>query len=132
HTYAFYSVATDNVGHVQPVPAAAQAVTRVQLRFSTAVTLTSDHAAGSVYGQAVVFTATVSASDAAAGTPTGSVQFQIDGGNFGLPALLTGGHASLTVAALSAGTHTVAAAYSSDQVRFLDSTTAAPPLSHLV
>src|SRR5581483_3262532 len=29
HTYAFYSVATDNVGNVQPTPAAAQATTQV-------------------------------------------------------------------------------------------------------
>ena len=29
HTYAFYSVATDNVGNVQPTPAAAQATTTV-------------------------------------------------------------------------------------------------------
>jgi hypothetical protein len=29
HTYAFYSVATDNVGNVQPTPTAAQATTRV-------------------------------------------------------------------------------------------------------
>ena len=31
HTYAFYSVATDNVGNVQPTPIAAQAVTKVVL-----------------------------------------------------------------------------------------------------
>jgi len=31
HTYAFYSVATDNVGHAQPLPGAAQAVTTVDV-----------------------------------------------------------------------------------------------------
>ena len=30
HTYAFYSVATDNVGNVQATPSAAQATTTVQ------------------------------------------------------------------------------------------------------
>src|SRR5207244_1614215 len=59
HTYSFYSVATDNVGNVQPTPSQAQATTTVQV--STTVSLTSDHASGSVYGQAVTFTVTVSA-----------------------------------------------------------------------
>ena len=35
-TYGFYSVATDNVGNVQPTPAAAQATTRVSLPLAVA------------------------------------------------------------------------------------------------
>ena len=32
HTYSFYSVATDNVGHVQPTPTSAQATTAARHR----------------------------------------------------------------------------------------------------
>jgi hypothetical protein len=65
-------------------------------------------------GQAVTFTATVS-TDPTSGTPTGSVQFVIDGANFGSAvALGAGGVATITDSALSVGTHTVTATYSGD------------------
>src|SRR5262249_11991171 len=73
HPYGFYPVATDLVGLRQPTPAGAQATTVVRTQSDTAVGLTSDHPAGSVYGQAIIFTATVSAVTPGAGTPTGSV-----------------------------------------------------------
>jgi hypothetical protein len=72
----------------------------------------------SVFGQPVTFTATVVASGGGAGTPTGTVQFAIDGSNLGAPVTLTaagtansGGIASLTVAG---SPHTVTATYSGD------------------
>jgi RHS repeat-associated protein len=123
HTYGFYSVATDLVGLRQPTPAGAQATTVVRTQSDTTLGLTSDHPAGSVYGQAVTFTATVSAVTAGAGTPTGSVQFVVDGGNFGAPVVLNGGTATLTVATLSAGAHALAATYTSDSPNFADSMT---------
>jgi hypothetical protein len=68
----------------------------------------------SALGQSVKFTATVS-TDPASGTPTGSVQFIIDGANFGSAvALSAGGVATITDSALSVGTHTVTAVYSGD------------------
>lgn len=64
----------------------------------------------SVYGQAVSFTATVTGA-----SPTGSVQFNIDGGAFGSPVTLASGSAtSGTISTLSPGTHTVTAVYSGD------------------
>jgi hypothetical protein len=66
----------------------------------------------STLNQAVTFTATVSPAIAAAGTPVGSVQFQVDGANFGAPVALSGGVATLTTSALSAGPHTITALYS--------------------
>ncbi|MFZ1130745.1 MAG: choice-of-anchor D domain-containing protein [Terriglobales bacterium] len=64
----------------------------------------------SVYGQAVSFTATVTGA-----SPTGSVQFNIDGGAFGSPATLASGTAtSGTTSTLSPGAHTVTAVYSGD------------------
>jgi len=68
----------------------------------------------SALGQSVKLTATVS-TDPASGTPTGSVQFIIDGANFGSAvALGAGGVATITDSALSVGTHTVTAVYSGD------------------
>jgi hypothetical protein len=69
----------------------------------------------SVYGQPVTFTATVAAANPGAGVPTGSVQFQIDGVNFGAPVPLAAGRAtSAATATLPAGAHTVTALYSGD------------------
>jgi DNA-binding beta-propeller fold protein YncE len=67
----------------------------------------------SVFGQAVTFTATVTAVAPGAGTPTGTVTFLIDG-NAQKPVSLSGGKASLTTAALNAGPHTIAAVYNGD------------------
>ena len=73
----------------------------------------------STYGQAVSFTATVTASS---GTPTGTVQFKIDGSNFGSPVTLASGSAtSGSTTTLTVGTHTVTAVYSGD-ASFLTST----------
>jgi hypothetical protein len=61
----------------------------------------------------VTFTATVQPDGS--GTPTGSVQFQIDGSNFGSPVELTGGSAtSAAISALAVCGHQVTALYSGD------------------
>jgi RHS repeat-associated protein len=120
NSYGFYSVAIDNVGNVQPTAATAQATTLVQSTTTTFVS--SDHAEGSVYGQSIAFSATVGASLATAGTPTGSVQFQIDGVDFGSPVTLSDGAASFTTASLSAGSYTIGGIYSSDSSSFGNST----------
>lgn len=65
-------------------------------------------------GTPVVFTMQLSAVAPGAGTPTGTVQFKIDGLDFGAPAPLTAGSASLASSALSHGLHAVSAVYSGD------------------
>src|SRR5207237_10694858 len=68
----------------------------------------------SVFGQPVFFTATVSPTSGTA-TPTGSVQFQINGQNFGGPVALSNGAAnSSTISnlAVNASGYTVQAIYS--------------------
>jgi hypothetical protein len=80
----------------------------------------------STYGQPVTFTATVSAAGA---TPTGSVQFQVDGTNFGSPIPLSNGTATLTTSALAVGPHSVMALYTSDNSQFPNSDSSAHPLS---
>jgi RHS repeat-associated protein len=126
HTYAFYSVATDNVGNREAALAAAQATTTVSSQTSTLTALTSDHASGAVYGQSVTITANVSATDTTFGTPTGSVQFLVDGNPFGTPVTLAAGSAALQLSALTASTHLISAAYTSDANSFVNSNTAMP------
>lgn len=63
-------------------------------------------------GQTTTITATVSTSVANAGTPTGSVQFTLDGFNFGSPLTLVSGIATFTGASFAnAGTRLVGAVY---------------------
>ena len=70
----------------------------------------SSSANPSTYGQSITFTATVTPSAA-----SGTVQFRIDGSNFGAPVALSGGSAtSGATSSLSVGNHTVTAVYSGD------------------
>jgi cyclophilin family peptidyl-prolyl cis-trans isomerase len=85
---------------------------------STTTTVTSNHSTSSTFGQSVTFTATVTA---ASGTPTGTIQFKIDGTNFGSAKTLSGGSASFSTAALGAGNHTITAVYTSDSANFTSS-----------
>jgi len=82
----------------------------------TTTAVTADSGGTSVYGQGVTFTATVSATLPGAGTPTGSVQFKVDGTDSGSPVTL-GGTAQATSASisdLSVGPHTITAVYGGD------------------
>jgi hypothetical protein len=80
-------------------------------------TLVASSANPSVSGQSVTFTATVTPSGGS-GTPTGTVQFVVDGSNVGgLVSLVSAGGqttASYTTSSLSLGTHSVTASYSGD------------------
>jgi hypothetical protein len=78
---------------------------------SSTATAVSSSLNPSNVGQSVTFTATVSSGG---GTPTGSVQFAIDGSNFGGAVTLVGGQATLVTASLAAGIHPVTATYSGD------------------
>src|SRR5207249_108956 len=84
----------------------------LKTRTTTAVT---SSASPSGVGQSVIFTATVNVQGPGGGTPTGTVQFQIDGSNAGSPVNVstTGGitTATFSTAALTAGTHTITATY---------------------
>jgi hypothetical protein len=95
---------------------------------TAAVTSSNDP---SVFGQPLTFTATVTANAAGAATPTGTVQFVIDGQNYGTPVALSGGTASISDATLAAGSYTVAALYSGDD-SFLPSDDTATPLGQVV
>jgi hypothetical protein len=82
--------------------------------YSSATSLTAS-APAPTYGQAESFTATVTPSGTTAFLPTGTVQFVIDGIEFGPPVTLVNGAASsLSTTTLAAGTHSVTAVYSGD------------------
>ena len=65
--------------------------------------------AGDVVGQSASFHATVTGA-----SPTGTVQFQVDGTNRGGPVPISGGQAGFTISTLTAGHHTITAVYSGD------------------
>lgn len=76
---------------------------------ATTTTVTSSSNPSDVT-QSVTFTATVTST----GPLTGTVQFKIDGSNFGNPINLSSGVATVSTAALTVGTHSVSADYSGD------------------
>jgi hypothetical protein len=76
---------------------------------ATTTTTISSAINPTLYGQMAKFTAQVSST---AGQPAGTVQFKIDGVNFGSPvALGAGGKASIQLSSLAIGNHTVSALY---------------------
>jgi hypothetical protein len=91
---------------------------------ATATSLSTDHPSGSVYGQTVTLTVSV-APENVAGSPTGAVQFVVDGADYAAPVTLTGGAATLLISTLHAGPHTFAAVYASNNIDYAGSVTSA-------
>ena len=82
---------------------------------ATTITLTASPGSTSTYGQALTFTAIVSPTVVGHPTPTGTLQFQIDGSLFGVAVTLVNGSAtSDSVSKLGAGSHTIQVIYSGD------------------
>jgi len=65
----------------------------------------------SIFKQAVTWTATVTSSS---GTPTGTVSFLDSGTSIGFATLNSAGQASITLASLAVGTHSLTASYAGD------------------
>src|SRR5439155_1149068 len=77
----------------------------------TSTAVSSNHNP-SVFGQSVTFTASVSVDSPGAGTPGGTVQFKIDGVDFGAAVALVGGSASSgATSSLAVGNRVVTAVY---------------------
>jgi hypothetical protein len=86
---------------------------------ATSATSVSSNHNPSTYGQSVTFTASVGG---AGTTPTGTVQFTIDGTNFGgAVTLLNGSATSSSTSTLAGGNHTITAIYNGDN-NYLTST----------
>ncbi len=82
----------------------------------------------SVFGQAVTFTADVTANSPGSGTPTGTVTFDIDGNP--TTENLSGGQATLATSTLTVGTHDVTATYNGDPN--FNGSTSSPTLQQVV
>jgi trimeric autotransporter adhesin len=81
---------------------------------ASTTTVLSSSVNPSIFGQAISLSATVTG-PSGLGTPTGSIQFRIDGSDFGSPVALSGGSAtSGSTNALAVGSHPVAAVYTPD------------------
>ena len=87
------------------------AVTTQQVNPAPTSTAVSTSQASALTGQAVVFTAVVSSQVAGAGTPGGTVVFSDRGVVIGTGVLSATGQATLTTSTLSAGAHSITAAY---------------------
>jgi hypothetical protein len=91
------------------------AVTQKTETAATVVALTSS-ANPAPASTPVTFTATVAASPPGGGTPTGTVQFRVDGSDVGAPVALAAGAAtSAPVSGLAPGGHTIEAVYAGDE-----------------
>ncbi|MFL5493448.1 MAG: beta strand repeat-containing protein, partial [Gemmatimonadales bacterium] len=81
---------------------------------ASTTTVLSSSVNPSTFGQSISLSATVTG-PSGTGTPTGSIQFKIDGANFGSAVALSGGSAtSGSTNSLAAGSHPVAAVYTPD------------------
>jgi len=105
--------------------------TLVIVKAATSTTVTST--AGAIVGASLTFSASVIAVAPATGTPTGTVQFKVDGIALGTPATLVGGSArSAPITTLSVGTHVVTAEYSGDAGFNTSSGTATQTVSYRI
>ena len=93
----------------------------VHLTYETAISIAASQSPVT-YGTTVTFTATVTSGG---GTPVGTVQFRVDGADYGDPVPLSGGAAQLGNVSLPAGTYQITAYYQGD-LNFNDGETALP------
>ncbi len=91
---------------------------------ATTTTTVTNTVNPSVYGEQVTFTATVAPEYS--GTPSGTVQFSVDGSQVGGAVTLSGGMAQYTTSSLSIGSHSITAVYSGDTNFTGSDNTAAP------
>lgn len=81
----------------------------------TTLTLSVSPSGSISFGQTVVVTATVAPVSTSTSSPTGTVQFSVDGINYGPPVTLgTNGTATDSITGLTGGQHTIDATYSGD------------------
>ncbi|HSU56078.1 MAG TPA: Ig-like domain repeat protein [Candidatus Dormibacteraeota bacterium] len=100
-----------NLGVTVAKGCAATSAATVAVMGNTSTAISSS-ANPSVAGQPVSFTATISPVAPASGTPSGTVQFQTNGVNFGAPVSLSGGSAVIPAIGLGIGNYAVSATYS--------------------
>ncbi len=119
-----HSITAVYAGSTNQTGSTSAALSHIVNQANTTTTVTSTANPAGV-GQAISFVATVAAVAPGAGTRTGTVQFILDGANFGSPVTLVNGSASsASINSLAIGSHTVSAVYSGD-INFAGGTSAA-------
>ncbi|MGV8977832.1 MAG: Ig-like domain repeat protein [Cellulomonas sp.] len=112
-----HTVSAAYLGSADRLPSSSAPVNQTVAKAATRTTVATSGSPVPV-GSAVVLTATVSTRAPGTGIPTGTVQFTIDGILTGAPiALNAAGQAAVVTSTLTAGRHTVSAAYSGDMSR---------------
>jgi sugar lactone lactonase YvrE/plastocyanin len=106
-----HSLSAQYAGDTSNASGQSNVVTEVVNQISTVTAIASSNSTVNV-GTSVTFTATVS--NASGPAPTGAVQFTEGATVLGSGAVDSNGHASLTLATLAPGTHTIVATYSGD------------------
>ena len=103
------------MGHLEDAPSTPDATITVENLSQATTTLVQASNDSPTYGDSLTFTATVAAESPGSGTPSGSVQFLVDGSTFGSPVTMVDGVAvSDPIGTLGAGPHTISAVYSGD------------------
>ena len=113
-----HNIVAKYLGDTNNIASVSSALTQAVNKIST--TILSLSAASITLGQSVTFIVSVSPPDA-----TSSVQFQVNGTNFGSPVALSGGEAAFTTSSLPLGTDNVSVSYSGG-------TTAGPSTSNSI
>ncbi len=88
---------------------------------SVTSTISSSNSSGAIYGQAVDFTVKLTST---IGVPTGFVQFQVNGVNFGQPVAVQAGQATISIPGLPAGSHQIVAVFTDPNSVFVNHTSA--------
>ena len=89
----------------------------------TTLTLAQSPTGAISFGSSVTVTATITPAAGSTGTPTGTVQFAVNGVAYGSPVTLANNMASISISGLNAGNNTVSATYGGD-TNFASSTNA--------
>ncbi|MGC3959113.1 MAG: MBG domain-containing protein [Verrucomicrobiota bacterium] len=111
-----YSIST-NFGWLTITPAASAAIL-------------ASAANPALLGTVVTFQTMLSAQPPSVGVPAGTVQFKIDGSDYGPPVALTAGQAEFSSATLAAGTHAISVEYAGDG-NFLGATALLTPAQRI-
>ncbi len=110
-TVARHTVSAVYSGNGNYLPRTSATLTQQVNKAASRTTLTSS-GSPATRGTTVVFTASVRAVAPGTGTPTGTVQFRIDGANVGTPQTVNpAGQAAYATRSLAVGTHLVSAVY---------------------
>jgi VCBS repeat-containing protein len=108
-----HSITVEYAGSLDHNPSTSSVLTQTVNKTDTASGVSSS-ASISVFGQAVVYTATVTAQAPGAGTATGTVTFKANSNTIGSATLNGSGQALLTNSSLNVGSHTITAEYGGD------------------